>query len=254
AAALVGTGIPCGIISRGTANAFANAMDIPDTIDAACETILHGKTQVVDAALCNGAPMVLLMGIGFEAEVVEKADRNAKNRFGMLAYILAGLQQLREMNRFMAEIETEDKIVQVEAAAITIANAAPPTSILAQGPAGLAVDDGLLDITIVAPTTKASAIAASVHLLQTALNSNPVERDDIGYLRARKIRVTDNPPQKVVVDGELFGETPIEIECIPGSLTLLVPSVEEAIPAEKLDGLPGLVVIEKDESELETAE
>lgn len=254
AAALIGTGIPCGIISRGTANAFANAMDIPDTIDAACETILTGKTQVVDAAICNGMPMVLLMGIGFEAEVVEKADRNAKNRFGMLAYILAGLQQLREMNQFTAEIETEDKIVQVEAAAITIANAAPPTSILAQGPAGLAVDDGMLDITIVAPTTKAGAIAASVHLLQTALNNNAVERDDIGYLRARKIRVTTDPVQKVVVDGELFGETPIDIECIPGGLTLLVPAFEEEILVEKLEGLPGLVVIEKDDAALETAE
>ena len=254
AAALVGTGIPCGIISRGTANAFANAMDIPNTIDAACETILQGKTRVVDAALCNGVPMVLLLGIGFEAEVVEKADRQSKKRFGVLAYILAGLQQLREMNRFTAEIETEDKVVQVEAAAVTIANAAPPTSILAQGPAGLLVDDGLLDVTIVAPNNKATAVAASYHLLQTALNGNPVERDDIGYLRARKIRVTANPPQKVVVDGELFGETPIEIECIPGGLTLVVPSVEEEIPQEKLEGLPGLVVIDKDQPEFETAE
>lgn len=95
--ALVGTNIPLGIISRGTANAFAAALDLPDTIDAACKTILGGATRPVDAALCNGLPMVLLAGIGFEAQTVERADRQAKKRFGMLAYVMAGLQQLREL-------------------------------------------------------------------------------------------------------------------------------------------------------------
>lgn len=252
--ALVGTKIPFGVISRGTANAFATALGIPSPIDAACETILGGTMRVVDAAYCNGMPMVLLAGIGFEAEVVEKADRKSKNRFGMLAYVLAGFQQLREINSFAAEIETEDKVVQVTAAAITVANAAPPTSILAQGPSGLVVDDGLLDVTIVAPSNVAGAIAASYHLLQTALSGNPVERQDIGYLRARKIKITTDPPQKVVLDGELIGETPIEIECVPDGLTILVPTVEEDIPTEKLEGLPNVVVTEKEESELEPVE
>jgi diacylglycerol kinase family enzyme len=88
----VGTNIPLGIISRGTANAFANALDIPNTIEAACENILGGLTRVVDAATCNGEmPMVLLAGVGFEAETVELADREMKNRWGMLAYILSEL-------------------------------------------------------------------------------------------------------------------------------------------------------------------
>jgi diacylglycerol kinase family enzyme len=97
AAAVVGTNVPIGIISRGTANAFASAMALPVTIEDACQTILQGTTKVVDAALCNGKPMVLLAGIGFEAEVVEKADRQTKNRFGTLAYIMAGLQQLQRV-------------------------------------------------------------------------------------------------------------------------------------------------------------
>lgn len=245
AAALVGTSIPLGIISRGTANAFANALELPDTIEAACQVILNGATRTVDAAYCNDKPMVLLVGIGFEAEAVEKADREAKNRFGLLAYVLAGLQQLRELENFDVEIETEDKIVSVTAAAITVANAAPPTSVLAQGPAGVIVDDGFLDITIVAPANKAGAIAATYHLLQTALNGNPAERNDIGYLRAKRVKITTEPEQKVVLDGELIGTTPIEIECIPAGLTLFAPIVKEETPTEKLEGLPNLVVQEK---------
>jgi YegS/Rv2252/BmrU family lipid kinase len=254
ATALVGTNIPFGVISRGTANAFANALDIPAPIDAACATILSGVPRRVDAAYCNGLPMVLLAGIGFEAEVVERADRQAKNRFGMLAYVLAGFQQLREIDRFTTEIETEDKVVQVTATAVTIANAAPPTSILAQGPAGLIVDDGLLDVTIVAPVGVAGAIAASYHLLQTALSGDPVQRQDIGYLRARKIKVTTDPPQKVVLDGELIGNTPIEVECVPGGLTILVPTIEGEVPVEKLEGLPDVMVMNKEAVSLEPVE
>ncbi|NJK76245.1 MAG: YegS/Rv2252/BmrU family lipid kinase [Microcoleus sp. SU_5_6] len=246
AGAIVGTNIPLGIISRGTANAFANALELPNTIETACATILGGFTRVVDAGICNGEmPMVLLAGVGFEAETVELADREMKNRWGMLAYILSGIKQLNNLERFEAEIETEDKIVSLTAAAVTVANAAPATSILAQGPAGIIVDDGLLDITLVAPQTKAGAIAASYHLLQTALSGNAVDRDDIGYLRARKVKITTDPPQKVVLDGEIIGMTPLFVECVPGGLTIFVPRVEEEPPVEKLEGLPDVQVVSK---------
>lgn len=247
AAALVGTSIPLGIISRGTANAFAGALALPDTIPAACEIILGGATRVVDAALCNGLPMVLLAGIGFEAETVERADRQAKKRFGLLAYVMAGLQELRELDSFTAEIETEDKVITVTASAVTVANAAPPTSILAQGPAGVIFDDGLLDITIVAPVSRAGAIAASYHLLQTALNENAAaERNDIGYLRTRRVIVRTDPPQKVALDGEIIGNTPIDVECVPGGLTIFVPrDAAPLAPLEKLEGLPELTIESK---------
>jgi YegS/Rv2252/BmrU family lipid kinase len=246
ASAVVGTNIPFGIISRGTANAFASALGIPDTIDAACETILQGITRAVDVAYCNNFPMILLAGIGFEAEAIERADREAKNRFGMLAYILAGIQELRNLQKFDVEIETEDRIIKTSASAVTVANAAPPTSVLAQGPAGIIFDDGLLDLTIVAPENQVGAIAATFHLFQTASTGAPVERNDIGYLRAAQFKITTEPPQKVVVDGEIIGTTPIELKCVSAGLNIFVPSIAEVAPTEKLEGLPNLIIELKD--------
>jgi YegS/Rv2252/BmrU family lipid kinase len=248
AAALIGTNMPLGVISRGTANAFANALDLPVAIAAACEAILAGTTRVVDVARCNGLPMVLLTGIGFEAETVELADRDAKNRLGMAAYVLAGLEQLRNLEQFEVEIETEDKIVTVSAAAVTIANAAPPTSILAQGPAGVIFDDGLLDLTIVASMSKLGAIAASYDLLSSTLRGEAAQRPDIGFLRAKRFKVTADPPQKVVLDGEMIGHTPVEVECIPAGLTVFAPQNEPDQPIEKLEGLPNLTVTLKDDA------
>ncbi|MEO0924260.1 MAG: YegS/Rv2252/BmrU family lipid kinase [Cyanobacteria bacterium J06643_13] len=242
AGALIGTDIILGAISRGTANAFANALGIPDTIEAACQTILTGVTKKVDAGMCNDKPMILLAGIGFEAETVDDADREAKDRLGVLAYVLSGLRQLREFARFTAKIETEDKIITVEASAVTIANAAPPSSVLAQGTAGVIYDDGLLDITILAPQTKTGAIATSIQLLQSAGNEEAVEREGVGYLRSKWVKVTTDPPQKVVLDGEIIGEMPVEIECIPKGLTVFSPVEPEVQPEEKLDNLPGVDV------------
>jgi YegS/Rv2252/BmrU family lipid kinase len=242
AEALVGADIPLGVIARGTANAFANALDIPDNIDAACQVIVGGATKKVDAAMCNGKPMILLAGVGFEAETVENADRETKNRLGMLAYILSGLKQLRELEKFETILETEDRIITIRANAVTIANAAPPTSVLAHGTAGVIYDDGLLDITIVAPETRANALAISYHLLQSASNDEAAERDDVGYLRTNWIKVTTDPPQKVVVDGELVGTTPIEIKCIPQGLTIFAP-VEQVLQAEeRLEHLSGIKI------------
>jgi diacylglycerol kinase family enzyme len=159
-----------------------------------------------------------------------------------MAYVLAGIQQLRELESFDVEIETAEKIIKTQAAAVTVANAAPPTSVLAQGPAGIVYDDGLLDLTIVAPSSKAGAIAATYHLFQTASSGNAAERDDIGYLRASQFKITTDPPQKVVIDGEVIGTTPVEIKCLPAALKIFVPSVPELEPMEKLEGLPNLEI------------
>ncbi|MBD1841962.1 YegS/Rv2252/BmrU family lipid kinase [Cyanobacteria bacterium FACHB-63] len=244
--AVIRTQIPLGVIARGTANAFANALSIPTTIEAACETILNQRTKVIDVAFCNKHPMILLAGIGFEAETIQLASREAKNRLGILAYVLAGIRKLRDLDHFEAEVETDDKIISFTASALTVANAAPATSVLAQGPAGLIVDDGMLDLTIVAPANRTSAIAATYHLLQSALSGNPAERDDIGYLRSRRFKITTSPPQKVVLDGEMIGTTPIEVECVPAGLTVFMNDPEAEIPTEKIDGLPDLVIESKD--------
>lgn len=227
AEAAIGTGIPFAVIPRGTANAFAGALGLPNTIQAACETILGGETRVVDAATCNGKPMVLLAGIGLEAEAVERADRESKNWLGRLAYVIAGLEKLGEIETFETEIEIDNLVSNVQAIAVTIANAAPPTSVLAQGSAGVIADDGLLDVTIVTSVTQLEAINAMTNLLGTALLGTAAEREDIIYLRTKRIKVTTEPAQKVVLDGELIGTTPIEIECIPGGLTIVVPSTAE---------------------------
>ena len=226
AGTLIGTEIPLGIIPRGTANAFAVALGIPSRltpIRSSCEVILAGNTRIVDVARCNELPMILLAGIGYEAEAVERADREAKNRWGALAYIMASIQQLSEQELFETEIEIEDVVKKFHAGAVTVANAAPSTSVMAQGIGTVIAHDGLLDVTIAAPKTELEAVTAMVKLVGAAMLKIPTNQENIIHLQTKRVKVTTNPPQKVVLDGEIIGTTPIEVECIPQGLKVLAP-------------------------------
>ncbi|WP_035140000.1 YegS/Rv2252/BmrU family lipid kinase [Fischerella sp. PCC 9605] len=225
AEAVIGTGIPFGIIPRGTVNAFAKALGISTVIKEACQTILTGVPRKVDVALCNNKPMIVLSAIGFEAETIKETDKKAKKLFGTLAFVGTGIKQLANLDTFTVYIETEKETLNLSASAVTIANAAAPTSILAHGPAGVIIDDGLLDVTIVAPANRQNALFAAYHLLRSGFTGSATNRDDIQHLRARNVRVRTEPQKKVALDGDMNGTTPLEIKCIPGGLTILVPSV-----------------------------
>ena len=226
--ALIGTGIPLGIIPRGTANGFAVTLGISrfTPIRNACQVILGGYTRTVDAARCNGLPMILLAGVGYEAATVEMASRELKNQWGALAYLMAGWQAIEGQELFETKIETEGEVYQFQAHAITIANAAPPTSVLAQGAGEVVFDDGLLDVTIASAENRLQGITTMFRMLGGAITRTNIEQQNVVHVRTPRLRVTADPPQKVVVDGEIVGETPIEVECIPDALTVLVPKTQ----------------------------
>lgn len=223
AAAVLETDIPLGVIPRGTANAFASALGIPTDIQGACNTILAGTTRVVDAARCNGQPFVLLAGIGFEADMVKRATRDLKNRLGVLAYLLAGVQQFHAQTAFATTIEIDGELTEVESSAITIANAAPGSSLLAQGFGQVIPDDGLLEVTIATPKTRFQGINTFTSLFAAALINAPTNQEDILCLRTARLTITTDPPQRVVVDGELIGTTPVELEVVPNALRVFAP-------------------------------
>ena len=101
-------------------------------------------------------------------------------------------------------------------------------------------------MTIIAAETRAGAIAISYHLLQSASNDEAAERNDIGYLRTKWVKITTEPPQKVVLDGEIIGTTPIEVKCIPQGLTVFTPMEQVVQAEEKLDHLTGIKIIPKE--------
>jgi diacylglycerol kinase family enzyme len=72
-------------------------------------------------------------------------------------------------------------------------------------------------------------------LFGAALFKASPQQPNIFHAQVRAIKINTSPPQKVVVDGEVIGTTPIEIECIPNGLTVFSPNL---VPALR-NGEPG---------------
>jgi diacylglycerol kinase family enzyme len=167
--------------------------------------------------------MILLAGLGFEAGMVDRTTRELKTMLGPIAYVLAGAQQLVAQQPFQARVEIDGALTVVQAAAITVANVAPATSVLAQGFGQVIPDDGLLEVTIASPTTRLQGFNALASLLASAVVQSPSTHPDLLCLRARQITITTDPPQKLVIDGEMLEADPVTFTCLPGALTVFAP-------------------------------
>ncbi|MCK6545320.1 NAD(+)/NADH kinase [Myxococcota bacterium] len=248
AGVLVDTGIPLAIVPRGTASSIAAALGVPADLEGACVNTWTGAPYLVDTAhLVSSAgehTSVLMVAVGFHAEAVAGASREAKDRWGIAAYVATGLAKLGALEPFTVRLETDRATIRAELTSVTVANCAPPQSVLAQGPSVVSPVDGLLDLTLLA-SKGLDVVAAGLHLLRTAQKGEPATRGDVGYLVARAVTIsTPDAPRMVLVDGDDAGTTPVTIECRPKSLAILLPAPppEKQGPEQKLEGLPNLDV------------
>jgi YegS/Rv2252/BmrU family lipid kinase len=250
AAALIGSPARLAVLPMGTSNSFAAALAIPDDLDGAIAALGAGHARVIDLARVttrDGARvMVLHCMVGFHADTIERTAPEAKRRWGALAYVASAVRELAALAPFAATLDAGSDVVRCRAAAIAVTNVAPVKTVLAQGPSRLPADHGCVEITIVAMETIAEAIATGIHLLVRALEGAPADRPNVGSFSARRVTITTDPTQRVVVDGESAGLTPVTIDALPRALTVVAPPPrpDEALPVEEapLAGLPDLVV------------
>ena len=270
AGATLNSGIPVGIIPRGTANAFSVALGIPtDFVEEACHNILRGNVRDVDGALLSAellwhtslldeddlrnelkdddddvddsqnnfhphiprtTPWINHAGLGFEAGLVDNATRQLKDKFGNLAYTIGAAQQVLQNEQFRCTfIVDDDESTEktVETNIITIANVDASSSIFAQGFGTVIPNDGLFEVTI-GTATGLDEIRQLATLVANALVKNNLGSDTILSFRCKKIKVTCDPPQKLLVDGEVIRDMDtITFTCVPKGLKVFAPSPPE---------------------------
>lgn len=63
-------GYRLGILPRGTANSIAAWLGIPSDVEGASAVITRGATRLLDTALVNGRPMLLMAGVGVHGDAI----------------------------------------------------------------------------------------------------------------------------------------------------------------------------------------
>lgn len=238
ASALAGTHGTLGILPCGTSNSVASALGIPADLDGACAMLTSGRRRILDTARCAGRTLVLHASIGLHAEAVAGTAQDDKQRWGVLAYVATAVRLLGSLAPFEVELVTDEQLVRCRAVAVTVANVAPGRTALAHGPGAVLGDDGLLDVTIVTATRLGEAVATGIHLLRRGSRDEPATRDDVGWFSCRRLRVTAEPPQQLLIDGEAAGTTPVDLECQPASLHVVAPPPQPAARDADASKLP----------------
>ncbi len=222
---LVHREIPLGMIPLGTANVFATGLGVPSSVRAACQLIRKQQWRQVDVGCCNNQIFLVKASVGYGAETIGGTSRRAKDRFGILAYVMEGARRLQRLTPFTVEIETEDSFIYLQATSISVANNSTFTSILAQGPEAVIVDDGLLEVTILIAHRGVAALKAFAELFYSSLRGRAAQDPNlIRHFRAQSIKLQAKPPQQVLIDGDTAGKTPVTIHCVPQSLIVLAPT------------------------------
>jgi diacylglycerol kinase (ATP) len=103
---LAGSKTSLAIIPAGTANLFATNLGIPKDIEEAVAIGLRGERRKLDVGRFNGERFGVMAGAGFDAAMIRGADGGLKDRFGRVAYVWTGSENLRS-KPFRAKIKVD---------------------------------------------------------------------------------------------------------------------------------------------------
>lgn len=217
---------PLGIIPSGTCNDFARTLEIPMDLALAAEALIDGIIKEIDTANINNNFFLNFAGIGIITDASTNIDPQLKERYGKLSYFMSGLQSLRQTLPFPIHLKV-DGVEHEENGVLALAMNGKSIGTHAFPMDSIDPSDGLLDVFIV----QTSSIAAILEWFSLSKPDVPLE--DLAHIRhyqGKKISLATEAPMDVDTDGEIYLQTPVDIEIMPKKLKMFVPR-----PAEFLD-------------------
>ncbi|MGQ4596510.1 YegS/Rv2252/BmrU family lipid kinase [Nocardia sp. R6R-6] len=234
-AAVAETGVALGMIPAGTGNDLARELGVPtDDPAAAADLILRGRTRTIDLGRIestgSGEPMwfATVAGTGFDARVTLRAN-DMRWPKGRLRYTVAALAEIAGRFTVPYRVELSGAVtagltdpgagsrLETEAVMIAVGNARTYGGGMVICPDAL-LDDGLLDLTVVGPLSRAQMLRLLPALSAGRRPNHPA----IEQFRAAAVTLSA-PGTPATADGEPAGTLPITIRAVPAALTVLVP-------------------------------
>lgn len=209
--------VPIGILPSGTANDFANHLNIPIHTSEACDVILKNKIAEFDLGKINDRYFINVAAAGLLTDVSQKIDTNLKSTLGKMAYYLKGIEQIPNFRPIPIKINHDGEIINEMVYLFVILNGS------SAGGFKLAPDstanDGLLNFVAI----KACNIVELFNLFISMLRGEHLASNNVIYLKGRKFIIECNENVETDIDGETGPRFPLNVDISSKKLKVFIP-------------------------------
>lgn len=218
AQALVGTGVPIGLLPGGTGNLLArNVGGRVDPLEDAAQVAFTGQDRTIDVGWLvldptedqlEGVPgaadnvhcFTVMAGVGFDAQMMADAPEGVKDKVGWAAYVASGGKHLTDPPFALDLVVDGEPSGARKARTVVVGNCGELTGGMVLLPDAL-FDDGKLDVATVSPESLTQWVGLAARVL--------ANRDDGPSLERKAgvdVTLTVDPPQLCEVDGDVLTE------------------------------------------------
>lgn len=215
------------VLPAGSANDWTRMYRIPKDYDKAIETILEGRTVCQDVArieysqagVRNSRYMVNVAGVGLDANICHRCN-TAKNKgkSGDLAYVKAAFKALVGRTSNPTKVVVDGRsFFSGKMFSIAFGIGKYSGGGMMQVPDAVP-DDGLVNVMVARKVSKLKFLLLFRQLFKGTIYGIK----EVSHCSASKVRVISRRPDRVEIDGEVVGTTPITLEVLPKALRVVV--------------------------------
>lgn len=213
---LVDSAVALAIVPLGTANVLAAEIGLSNDPEAIARTIAAGKVQSVCVGRANDRRFALMLGIGFDAEVVAGIRPSLKRRFGKAAYGIEAVRALLRSAPRSYEVEIDG--VAHRAASVIVAKGHFYGGRFVVAPEARLGDPSLW----VALFDRCDGLAIARYAAALGLGRLARARG-VRLIAARRVRIDGPAGEPFQGDGDIIGALPVVIGVERDALRLVVP-------------------------------
>lgn len=223
---VAGTALPLGVIPSGTGNDFARGVGVPlgdpaAAVDALLDALARPirRIDAIRVTRADGAEEWVLGAVsaGFDALVSARANRMSRPR-GASRYTVAMLRELAGLKPLRYRLTIDGVTSEEEAVLLAVANNGFIGGGMHIAPDAL-LDDGELDLLLVRPLGRLRFLT----LFPRVFSGRHAGLPQVRLERVRRVRIDSPDPLPVFADGESLGTLPVDLEVVPGAVSLLAP-------------------------------
>ncbi|MDY2987378.1 MAG: diacylglycerol kinase family lipid kinase [Peptoniphilus sp.] len=217
-----GKEIPLAILSGGTVNDFATAMQIPTEVEEFCNMLKAEKIKNIDVGMAGNRKFINVAAGGMMTDIAYSVPEEKKTIFGRAAYYVEALKEVvklgdkRNKTYFKLKVESEEYSAEEDVLAFVCANS------ISVGGFELApkatVDDGYIDVMIV----KDLDLSELPMLIGNFTKGKHIEHEKVIYFQTKEVKLSTDADVTVDVDGEKAQKLPLTFNVLEKAIKLII--------------------------------